>query len=89
MDVLEPRSCRRRSVALSLVRPLEKDLGSDWVIRGWECRRCDSERRRRSSRSCFMREGASSGRDLVGVASSGVGFGLDIWDGGREDWVGC
>lgn len=76
----------RISVALSFVRPAAKGAGSA-CVRGWECSRWDSERRRRSSRSCFRREGASSGRDLAVVAvASGVGFGFEVWDGGREDW---
>lgn len=53
-------------------------------------RRCDSERRRRSSRSCARREGASSGRALVGleeedeegVSSAGLGA---VWSMTLED----
>jgi hypothetical protein len=55
----------------------------------WGLRRCDSARRRRSSRSWARREGASSGRvleeDLL------VGWLVDdeaSWSGGREDYIG-
>lgn len=62
----------------------------DFAPRAWGFRRCDSERRRRSSRSCFRREGASSGRgraDLEGVEEDSVVVVvvLVVGSGGRED----
>lgn len=83
-EPLEPRACRRRSVALCRVRPAENVFGSAAADVPWTTdeektdaeaallcegvRRCDSERRRRSSRSCARSEGASSGRGLAGLA---------------------
>lgn len=63
----------------------ERDLVAAWGARRW-----DSARRRRSSRSCFRREGASSGRVVVfedGFGDSGFVV-LRVWSGGRDDWVG-
>lgn len=51
------------------------------------CRRWDSAMRRRSSRSCARREGASSGRAAEDFEDEGWGvdLGEEVWSGGRED----
>lgn len=53
----------------------------------WGARRCDSAMRRRSSRSCLSREGASSGRvvDFDDDSAGCAALGEDVWSGGRED----
>ncbi len=87
------------------MRPEEKALGSaavPWTTEEEKTeaeaallcegvRRCDSERRRRSSRSCARRDGASSGRALAGLAEAaaeeedGEGWGA-VWSMTLEDW---
>lgn len=68
----------RRSVALSFVRPLAKAAAGLAAEREGEERRWDSESRRRSSRSCFRSEGASSGSEeascVAGASAAGFGF---------------
>lgn len=59
----------------------ERDL-----VAAWGARRCDSARRRRSSRSCLRSEGASSGRvDGLEETAGWMGLGVADWSGGRED----
>lgn len=100
IDSFAPRACTRRSVVFLRVRPSAKDFGStacwmltlerDLVDAACGARRCDSASRRRSSRSCLRREGASSGRAEAGVVEDddsdceADGLGM-VWSGGRED----
>lgn len=73
----------RRSRAFWRTRPEEKAFGSaeeeEEVVESAAeresgrlvCRRCDSEMRRRSSRSWARREGASSGSEVDGFEEEG------------------
>lgn len=81
----------RRSRAFWRTRPEEKAFGSEpgeeVVERAAEresgrlvWRRCDSEMRRRSSRSWARREGASSGREVDFEEEGWVGVGLEVED---------
>lgn len=103
MDVFEPSAWTRKSVVLARILPAEKAL--DWadmlLPTAWTeddrvgLRMWDSARRRRSSRSCLRREGASSGRSLLVAAAleveeldwASVGDDLDgvVWSGILED----
>lgn len=91
----------RRSSAFWRTRPAAKAFGSDCAAEEEEermaerevgllvWRRWDSAMRRRSSRSCARREGASSGRAEDDDFEEGWGVGFDeeveVGSGGRED----
>lgn len=85
-------------MALWRTRPAANVLGwpsaADEDVRLGEARRCDSEMRRRSSRSWARREGASSGSD---DADAVCGWDVVVddevdrafWSGGRDDCASC
>lgn len=87
IEVFEPSACIRISSAFWRTRPEEKAFGRAFgedVVesaaareRGlFVWRRWDSAMRRRSSRSCARREGASSGRPAEDFEEEGWAVGL-------------